>query len=262
MASKYPLLILDIGNTDTTFAWHNGTTWQVQWRIPSVDSGDLELQFERYVEQKGLNTRNLKAILISSVVPSLTPLWLDISEKHSNLKPIVMGPQIYKYLPIGIASPEEIGTDLVANALAAFHRFQQACVVIDFGTALTFTTLDQTGYIKGVAIAPGLKTAMYALFQKAAQLPEVPLEVPQSALGTNTTTALQAGILLGYEGLVKGLIGKIKEEMGQELNVIATGGLSGVIPALASEFDELDRNLTLEGMRLVVEYVFDKNSDG
>ncbi len=255
MQAIYPLLILDIGNTDTTFAWHDGLQWVSQWRIPSLDDGFLAETFFQQLKKNGKEPDQLKTILISSVVPQLTPLWKEILSNNASAFLHTVGPSLYSKLPIGIPSPEEIGTDLVANALAAFLRFKQACIIVDFGTALTFTALDEGGNILGVAIAPGLKTAMYALFQKAAQLPEVPLEVPESALGRNTTHALQAGILLGYEGLVKGLLGKIKAEMTAPVQVIATGGLSAVITSLYTEFDEIDRNLTLEGLRLMAEAV-------
>jgi len=249
MNETYPLLILDIGNTDTTFAWHNGDRWAAQWRIPSIDDGLLFDKLEQILNHKGLRLQEVKKILISSVVPHLTPIWKEVLAKTSNQEVFVVGPALYKKLPISLPSPEEIGSDLVANALAAYTRFQQSCIVVDFGTALTFTALDDEGNIKGVAIAPGLHTAMYALFHKAAQLPEVPLEVPDSALGKNTTHALQAGILLGYEGLVKELLSKIKAEMGGHIHVIATGGLSGILKNLHQEFDVVDKDLTLEGLR-------------
>jgi type III pantothenate kinase len=251
MKDTYPLLILDIGNTDTTFAWHDGHGWAAHWRIPSVDDGLLAEKLDQILIHKKLQIHQLKNILISSVVPHITPIWQEILEELTQKEILLVGPSLYKKLPIGIPSPEEIGSDLVANALAAYSRFRQACIVVDFGTALTFTAIDEHGNIQGVAIAPGLHTAMYALFHKAAQLPEVPLEVPASALGKNTTHALQAGILLGYEGLVKELLHKIKAEMSGDVKVIATGGLSTVIQSLKPEFDEMDKMLTLEGLRLM-----------
>jgi type III pantothenate kinase len=254
MDPHYPLLILDIGNTDTTFAWHDGSQWLAQWRIPSKDDGLLEEKLDHNVANKGLDLKNLGHILISSVVPHLTPSWEQLLAGKVECMISKVGPDLYKKLPIAVPSPDTIGTDLVANALAAHIRFKQTCIVVDFGTALTFTALDSEGNILGVAIAPGLKTAMYALFQKAAQLPEVPLIVPDSALGQNTTHALQAGILLGYEGLVKGMLDKIKTELGRPTRVIATGGLSSVIESLQTVFDELDRDLTLEGLRLMAGY--------
>ena len=132
-------------------------------------------------------------------------------------------------------------------------RYQQNCVVVDFGTALTFTTVSAQGQILGVAILPGLATAVRALFTNTAQLPEVPLKLPQSAIGKNTTEAIQAGILLGYEGLVKSLIQRIRAELGGECIAVATGGLSSIIETLQDEFIEIDTQLTLDGLRVIGE---------
>lgn len=253
MNNTYPLLILDIGNTDTTFAWHDGSDWTAQWRIPSIDDSLLSEKLDHILESKKLQLQQVKTILISSVVPHITPAWQEVFEIENHKEVSIVGPRLYTKLPISIPSPEEIGSDLVANTLAAYTLFKQGCIIVDFGTALTFTALDDEGNIKGVAIAPGLHTAMYALFHKAAQLPEVPLEVPASALGQNTTHALQAGILLGYEGLVKEMLSRIKAEMGIPLKIVATGGLSGVLPNLHQEFDVVDKGLTLEGLRLMAE---------
>ena len=168
---------------------------------------------------------------------------------------IVVGPDIYPDLNIAIDHPHEIGADLIANAVAAMSRYDQHCIVVDFGTALTFTTISKNREVLGVAILPGLVTAVKALFANTAQLPEVPLELPKSAIGKNTVHAIQAGILLGYEGLVKGLLQRIKSELDGECIAIATGGLSSIIDTLQDEFVEIDRNLTLDGLRIIGERV-------
>jgi len=162
---------------------------------------------------------------------------------------------VYPLLPIEVLRPHEIGADLVANALAAYTRYGRTCTVVDFGTALTFTTVSGDGKILGVAIAPGLKTAIRSLFANTAQLPEVPIEVPDSALGTSTTHAIQAGVVLGYEGLVRSLVGRIQDELNGDCMAVATGGLSGSIPALRDVFTDIVPSLTLEGVRLIGEYV-------
>jgi type III pantothenate kinase len=141
----------------------------------------------------------------------------------------------------------------VANAVAAWARFRSATIVVDFGTALTFTTINQQGTVLGVAIAPGLKTAVRALSSNTAKLPFVPLELPESAIGKDTVHAIQAGILLGYTHMVEGMIARIKKELGGEVKVIATGGLSSILHNLAEDFDIIDRTLTLDGMRLIYE---------
>ena len=168
-------------------------------------------------------------------------------------EPITLGPNVYPQLPIEVLNPYEIGSDLVANALAAHLKYKQTCVVVDFGTALTFTTVSREGKILGVSITPGLRTAIKALSQNTAKLFDVPLEMPQSALGRNTVTAIQSGILFGYEGLVKNMIAKLREELGEDCPAIATGGLSSVITPLKNFFHSVDPNLTLDGLRMVGE---------
>ena len=148
-------------------------------------------------------------------------------------------------------SPHEIGTDLIANATAAHLLHPGDCMVIDFGTALTFTVIEASGDIKGVNIAPGLKTAIRALVGNTAQLPEVPLELPDSAIGKNTVHAIQSGVLWGYVGMVEGMVSRIKAEVGQDLKVVATGGLSSILHPLHDLFDTVDPKLTLEGLRLI-----------
>ncbi len=144
-----------------------------------------------------------------------------------------------------------MGTDLMCNVMSAYAKFKEACLIIDFGTALTFTVVSEGGAVLGVSIAPGLKTAIKALSGNTSKLPEVPLVLPESAIGKDTVHAIQAGILYGYTGLVEGMIQRIKAELSEELKVIATGGLSSILQPLASSFDLVDENLTVEGIRLI-----------
>jgi type III pantothenate kinase len=168
--------------------------------------------------------------------------------------PLVLGPAVYEKLPIKILRPYEIGSDLVCNAFAAYTLFKRSCVVIDFGTALTFTTLSQDGEILGVSIAPGLKTAIKSLSQNTAKLFDVPLVMPTSVLGRGTVHAIQAGVLVGYEGMVKHMLQRIRTELNDDsLKSVATGGLSSIIPSLKETFDHIDPNLTLNGLRLIGE---------
>ncbi len=194
-------------------------------------------------------------MVMSSVVPDLTPTIRTMLKGLFGKEPIIVGPTIYPDLEIAIDHPHEIGADLIANAVAVHARYRQNCVVVDFGTALTFTTVSAQGQILGVAILPGLKTAVKALFANTAQLPEVPLVLPTSAIGKNTVHAIQAGILLGYEGLVKSMIRRIRTELHEDCLAVATGGLSSILDTLRSEFEEIDRNLTLDGLRLIGERV-------
>jgi type III pantothenate kinase len=252
------IFVIDIGNSDITTGIWQDESWKQIWRLPTDTSlpqsfyatrlRDLFLEFGFKIDQ-------LRAIVISSVVPEITERIRQTVLQLTEREPVVLGAAIYQKLPLGILNPHQIGSDLVSNALAAFELFKCNCVVVDFGTALTFTTVSAKGEIVGVSIVPGLKTAIKALTQNTAQLFEVPLIVPESVLGKDTTHAIQAGVLHGYEGLVRTMLQKIKTELKDPgLKVVATGGLSSILPALKDEFTIINRELTLDGLRLVLNY--------
>eukprot|EP01136_Pigoraptor_vietnamica_P043499 Opistho-1_new@18979 len=253
------LLAIDIGNTDITLGVSSQNQWVQLWRVPSaVVRPELfyGIKLREYFFEAGLKPESVQQIVVSSVVPGLTDKIVSVVTTLFEKKPIVLGPDVYSKLPIEVLNPYEIGSDLVANALAAYVRFKQNCIVVDFGTALTFTTISDKGKILGVAIAPGLKTAIKSLSQNTAKLFDVPLEMPKSALGKNTVHAIQAGILLGYEGLVASMLNRIKNELADnDCATIATGGLSSIITPLKNQFTEVDENLTLNGLKMVGDFV-------
>ncbi len=252
------LIAFDIGNSDVTIGIWTNQQWQHVWRLPS----DLTKTTSFYIDQlrnlfleNNLKTGAINASIVSSVVPELTERMMDTANHLFDGTTLQLGYDLYSKLPLKILNPKQIGSDLVANSLAAHQYFKQECLVVDFGTALTFTTLSNDGEILGVAIVPGLKTAIKALTQNTAQLFEVPLQVPASALGKNTTHAIQAGVLLGYESMVLGMIDRIKNEMNNaQLHVVATGGLSSILPALENKFTLINRNLTLDGLHLAAKF--------
>lgn len=256
-------IIVDIGNTDAVFGLYSSTTWQYIWRTPigtpNLRRDELAQAYEHrlrlWLLEAGIPISAIETTVLSSVVPDLTPAMRAMLTDLFGHEPVVVGPGVYPLLPIDVLRPHEIGADLVANALAAYTRYQRTCVVVDFGTALTFTTVSAEGKLLGVAIAPGLKTAIRSLFANTAQLPEVPIEVPASALGTSTTHAIQAGVILGYEGLVRSLVGRIQTELHGDCIAVATGGLSGRIPSLQDVFTDIVPSLTLDGIRLIGELV-------
>jgi type III pantothenate kinase len=150
-----------------------------------------------------------------------------------------------------VDNPAEVGADLIANAVAAHARFQRACIIVDFGTATTFTAVSAEAAFLGVAIAPGLNLAASALAGGTAQLPQIYLAAPQRAIGTNTVHAIQSGVILGYLALVEGIIDRFLQELEVEATIIATGGLSRLIVPLSDRFTQVDERLTLEGIRLI-----------
>jgi type III pantothenate kinase len=253
------ILAVDIGNTDVTIGLYRENHWANVWRLPSsISRSELfyGIKLREYFFEGGLKVDDVRQVVVSSVVPGLTDKIVSVVKTLFEKEPVVLGPDIYSKLPIEVLNPYEIGSDLVANALAAYVQLKQNCIVVDFGTALTFTTISNTGKILGVAIAPGLKTAIRSLSQNTAKLFEVPLEMPESALGKNTVHAVQAGILIGYEGLVGSMLRRIKQELGDSpCATIATGGLSSIITSLQNEFTLVDRNLTLNGLKITGEFV-------
>jgi type III pantothenate kinase len=249
-------LAIDAGNSNVVFGLYDEQTnrWTNQFRLetntPKLIS-QLGKKVPLYFLEHGIEVAQLQAIGLSSVVPEVTPILEQFCQGYFGIGPYILSPASYARLPIVALRPNEIGTDLMCNVMAAYTRYSKSVIVVDFGTALTFTVVDAAGEILGVNIVPGLKTAIKSLFTNTAKLPEVKLELPESALGKDTIHAIQAGVLYGYSGLVKGMLETISQETSMEFTIVATGGLSAILTPLKDTFDEIDRNLTLEGLWLI-----------
>jgi type III pantothenate kinase len=252
------LLAIDIGNTNVVFGVFKDNSWKNVWRIQTghgKTTDEYEVIFRSLFLAAGVNIDEIKRIVSSSVVPSLNDSFRQLSLNLTGQEMLVINPEIYHLLPIKTLNPHQIGTDLVANATAAFSLYKMPCMVIDFGTALTFTSLSATGEILGVSIAPGLGTALKSLAGNTAQLPHVQLAKPPSVLGKNTVHAIQSGIVIGYAGLVDRIIKKTEDELQQKLNIVATGGFSTFFSTQSSKIDHVAENLTLDGLRIICELV-------
>ena len=251
------LLTFDIGNSDVTIGLWDHSTWRNVWRIPAkADQPELfyGIRIRDYFTETKLEVNVVESVVLSSVVPNMTEKIRNVIRSLFNMEPLLLGPSLFEKLPIKVLNPYEVGSDLVSNAMGAWKTYKRTCVVCDFGTALTFTTVSGNGEMLGVSIVPGLRTAIRALSQNTAKLFDVPLEIPKSALGTNTVTAIQSGLVLGYDGLVRNVVSSIRKELGEEIPAIATGGMSFVITSLKGFFFDINPNLTLEGLRLIGEY--------
>jgi len=251
------LLVIDIGNTNIVFGIHDRNDWVSHWRIQTdheKTADEYEVIFRTLISNGQVLPEQLTAVVLSSVVPTLVQPFIDMLNNLLHLQPIILGPEIYEKLPIEVLNPYQIGSDLVANSLAAYSRYGDFTMVIDFGTALTFTTVGQKGKILGVAIAPGMNTVVNALAGKTAQLPRIHLVPPPSVLGQNTVHAMQAGIVLGYSGLVDAIIKRTEAELGEKITVVATGGLSTVMAPLIPAIKYIEPFLTLDGLKLVRDY--------
>lgn len=250
------ILTIDIGNTNIVFGISDQNKWLKIWRIQtdlSKMADEYEVIFRSLFTSSKICKNEITRTIMSSVVPLMVRPFNEMLNNLLGHLPTLVGPSIYERLPVKVLNPYEIGTDLVCDATAAFIRYQKPCMVIDFGTAMTFTTLGKTGEILGVAIAPGLLTALKSLTGNTAQLPDVQLVSPPSVLGKNTIHAIQSGLVLGFAGLVDSIVSRTEEELGESLTVIATGGLSAILFNVAKKIQIIDENLTLDGLKYMAE---------
>ena len=251
-------LAIDAGNSNVVFALFDSKSgkWTNQFRLETKAAkliSQLTKKVPLYFLEHDIHISQIEKIGFSSVVPEINGIIEQFCESFFGQSPYLIQPESFSVLPVKALRPNEIGSDLMCNVMAAFSRFAGPVIVVDFGTALTFTAVSQSGEIMGVNIVPGLQTAIKSLFMNTSKLPEVELKLPESALGKNTIHAIQAGVLYGYTGLVKGMLETIKKETGLNFTIVATGGLSSILTSLEGVFDEVDRNLTLEGLRMIAE---------
>ena len=248
------VLSIDIGNSNIVFGISDQDNWIKIWRIQtdwSKTADEYEVIFRTLFASSEINKSEITKTILSSVVPGLIRPFNEMLLHMFGHSPVLIEPSIYRKLPVEVLNPFEIGTDIVADATAAFVRYGGPCMVIDFGTALTFTTINKEGKILGVAIAPGLLTALKSLKGNTAQLPDVQLVEPPSVLGGNTIHAIQSGVVFGFAGLVDSIVNRTETELGERLTVIATGGLSFILKNVSSKIQIIDENLTLDGLNYI-----------
>jgi len=250
------LLAIDIGNTNIAFGIYQQNRWRNYWRIRTVPDkmpDEYAVLLRDLLRDEDLLMRDIDLAILSSVVPPLTGTFTQMLAQQTGQEPIIVGPGVRTGLRIRTDNPAEVGADLVANGVAAYALFQSNCIVVDFGTALTFTAVAEPGDLLGVAIAPGLNSAAAALSRNTAQLPSVRLIPPPTAIGRNTVHSVQSGVVFGYIGLVEALIKRMRAELGGHAKAVATGGLARVIAPLTDQFTAIEPWLTLDGLRIIAE---------
>lgn len=250
------LLCIDIGNTNMVIGLWNEGTWLGQWRVRTAHDkmpDEYAVLLKTLLRDRGYELDNVTSVAIASVVPHLKTVFQDLFNRYLGLKPLILGPGIRTGISIRIDNPAELGADLVADAVAAYEKLHTTCIIVDFGTATTFSAVSEGGEFLGVSIAPGIEVAAEALASQTAQLPHIRLIPPPKVIGKNTTHSMQSGLIFGYIGLVEGLIRRIRTELGGKAVVIATGGLSKVFAPLTDEIKIIDQELTLEGLRIISE---------
>ncbi len=250
------ILAIDIGNTNIVFGVFDDKTLAANWRL-STDRNRTADEYGVLLKElfglSGLNMRAVDGVVISSVVPPVNSLIESMIEKFFNLSPVLVGPGIKTGISIKLDNPRELGADRIVNAVAGYSLYGGPLIIVDFGTATTFCCVTAKGEYLGGAIAPGIGISTEALFNKAAKLPRVELNKPPGVIGKNTVSAMQSGIVFGFAGQVEILVKRMKQELGPETQVVATGGLAKVIAPETTVIDKINPSLTLTGLRMIYE---------
>ncbi|HUA12094.1 MAG TPA: type III pantothenate kinase [Solirubrobacteraceae bacterium] len=250
------LLAVDVGNTQTHFGLFDGEALLEHWRFATVRSStadELGAALRNLLELRGYGFGELRASIISSTVPQLEPEWQQTAHRYLGHDILVVGPGTRTGMAIRYDNPREIGADRLVNAVAIRERFGSLAVCVDFGTATTFDVLSQDGDYIGGALMPGIEISLEALSERGARLPKVDLTPPRGPIGKNTIDAIHSGVVFGYAGAIDAILRRIQAELGERLQVIATGGLSALVVPYCEQIDEVDDLLTLTGLRLLHE---------
>jgi type III pantothenate kinase len=251
------LLVVDVGNTQTHFGlFRDGETAVAEhWRFATIreSTGDeLGAALWNLLGLRGMSFGDIDRSIVSSTVPQLSRQWTLMSRRYLGHEMLVVGPSIRTGMPIRYDNPHEVGADRLANAVAAYDRIHDTCVVVDFGTAITYDIVSAAGEYLGGIITPGAEISIDALYDRAAKLPKVELAEPRSLIGKSTVDAIRSGIVYGFAGQVEGIVRRLRGELGPTTRVIATGGLAAVlVPFIHETIDEVDDLLTLTGLRLI-----------
>lgn len=250
------LLLMNINNTNTMLGLYQNEEWIANWRIAS-DRAKLPDEYAMLLKSlfdfEGLYWENISGVALASVVPPLTTSFVEMCQRFLNQDPLVVTHNIKTGVKVLTDYPAEVGADRILNALATHRLHGSPAIVVDFGTATTFDAVSAEGDYLGGAIAPGLGIAAEALFSRTANLPRIELVAPSKAIGRNTIHCMQSGLVLGYIGLIEGLVTRIRAELGGQAKVIGTGGLAPLLAKETNIIETVDQMLTLEGLRLMYE---------
>ncbi len=250
------LLALDIGNTNIVIGVFQGQNLSKHWKIQSgreTTCDEYAVTLLKLFALSEVSVGEIRDVIISSVVPPLTPVFQELSQNRFNIKALIVGPGLKTGMPILYENPLEVGADRIVSSVAAFSKYGGPVIVVDFGTATTFDAISAEGEYLGGAIAPGIQIAAEALSLKTAKLPRIEIKIPKKAIGRTTVSSMQSGLYFGYIGLVTNIINKFKDELGKEAKVIATGGFASLISEKIEHIDIFECHLVLEGLRILHE---------
>lgn len=254
------LLVVDVGNTNTVVGVfqtqdRRAGGLRAHWRLETRarrTADEYAATLHQLFQLAGLPWQ-IEAGMISTVVPPALFAIEAFFTEHLGVKPLVVGPGLKTGMPILYDNPKEVGADRIVNAVAAYERYRQGCIIVDFGTATTFDLVTPRGEYAGGAIATGITTSADALYEKAAKLPRVEFTRPASVIGKNTVASMQAGLFFGYVGLTDEIVGRMRAAVDFPCTVVATGGLAPLIARESKTIEHTDEMLTLEGLGLLWE---------
>ena len=248
------LLAIDIGNTNVVLGVFDGERLVGNWRVGTkthITPDEYAMIIRDLLTFSGIEFSRIDGVIISTVVPPLLPVMVEMSQKYFGRDPVIVTYEMKSGITIRYDNLKEVGADRIVNAAAAYKLYGGPVIIVDFGTATTFCAVTKDGEYIGGAIAPGIKISTEALFQRASKLPRVELARPASVIGTDTISAMQAGIVYGYAGLVDGIVERMKKELTPDAKIVATGGLAEFVSAETKSIQETRPHLTLEGLQLL-----------
>lgn len=247
-------LAIDIGNTNVTMGIFDGDrlrcTWRLETNIHKMPD-EYAINLLNLIQFQKISISDIKEVALCSTVPPLIPIFVELLDSYFNLKPLVITAGVKTGVRIRMDNPREVGADRIVNTVAGYKLYGGPTIIVDLGTATTFDTISKEGDFIGGAVAPGPMTAAEALFSRTAALPRIQFVHPQKAIGTNTISAMQSGIMFGYTGLVEGIVARIEKELGEKATVIATGGYGEIFAKETNIFKAVNPDITLIGLRMI-----------
>lgn len=250
------LLVIDVGNTNIVVGAFDGEELVKSWRMSTdykKSSDEIGMTLVQLLSYNSIPVDSIEAVIISSVVPQMMFSLERAVKRYLKAEPLVIDNKIKTGINIMYDNPKEVGADRIVNAVAVHRYYPGNAIIIDFGTATTFCALDKDANYLGGVICPGIKISLDALIERTAKLPKIEIIRPENVIGKNTVESMQAGMVYGYAGQIENIVRLMKEQMGADTRVIATGGIASLIKEASDAIDVLDSHLTLKGLRLIYE---------